>query len=480
MKRYRLGLMAVAMLIALVWTGCGTDQGVVAPSGESAIEPAAKLTGLDRAMEVQERNTERLMTIAGIVGTATGIDADGNPVVKVFTMRPGVAGIPGNLDGIPVAIEVTGMFVARTDPTARFPQPVPIGVSTGHPDITAGTIGCRVKDASGIVYALSNNHVYANSNMATIGDNVLQPGPYDGGQDPADAIGTLANFEPIQFNGPDNVIDAAVARSSTGDVGFATPTDAYGTPSPTTVGASIGLPVQKYGRTTAWTHGEVSEINVTVDVCYKMAGPFRCKEWARFVDQVAITSGDFSAGGDSGSLIVTDDANKNPVGLLFAGSDTRTLANPIAAVLQRFGVTIDDGSGQGNIPPTADFSYTTSDLTVTFTDQSSDPDGSIVSWNWNFGDGNASTEQTPVHTYGTSGTYTITLTVTDNDGVMDDVSQAATVSTGGGRHNPDRDRLQGQGSPEGGSGVEWGNVSKCRYISGWQSYGDHRKRWFPH
>jgi hypothetical protein len=84
---------------------------------------------------------------------------------------------------------------------------------------------------------------------------------------------------------------------------------------------------------------------VTVDVCYETRGPFRCVKLARFVDQIAITDGTFSAGGDSGSLIVTADDKKNPVGLLFAGSDMHTIANPIGLVLDRFNVTIDDGSG---------------------------------------------------------------------------------------------------------------------------------------
>ncbi len=110
--------------------------------------------------------------------------------------------------------------------------------------------------------------------------------------------------------------------------------------------------MQKYGRTTGLTHGTVSEISVTVNVCYE--GFVVCTKWARFVDQIAITDGTFSGGGDSGSLIVTHDANKYPVGLLFAGSSTRTIANPIGPVLQRFNVTIDDGSGggsPGNSPP---------------------------------------------------------------------------------------------------------------------------------
>jgi PKD repeat protein len=69
-----------------------------------------------------------------------------------------------------------------------------------------------------------------------------------------------------------------------------------------------------------------------------------------------------------------------------------------------------------NDSPTAKYSFTTSDLTVTFNDQSSDSDGSIVSWNWDFGDGSTSTAQNPSHIYDGAGTYNVTLTVTDNDG----------------------------------------------------------------
>ncbi len=95
--------------------------------------------------------------------------------------------------------------------------------------------------------------------------------------------------------------------------------------------------VMKYGRTTGQTKGRIDAINVTVDVNYGSPGV------ARFVEQIFITPGGFSAGGDSGSLVVGQRRSdeRKPVGLLFAGSIFGTIANPIDAVLSRFSVTID-------------------------------------------------------------------------------------------------------------------------------------------
>jgi hypothetical protein len=307
---------------------------------------------VQEAIGVQHRHHNWLMRIPDVVGTGVGVGPDGLPVIKVFTKAYGVKGIPEWLESTPVQVEVTGMVVALGDTTARY-RPAPIGVSTGHPDITAGTIGARVKDTSGNVYALSNNHVYANQNEANIGDIVLQPGSYDGGVYPGDQIGTLYDFMPIDFSfAGENYVDAAIALSSPSDLSNATLEDGYGVPNSQIAAASIGLPVQKYGRTTLLTHGQVSAINVYVEVCYQQFWGF-CIKSAYFFDQIQISGSGFSGGGDSGSLIVTDDANKNPVGLLFAGSDTSTFANRIDFVLDAFGVTIDDGTAAMPEPPAA-------------------------------------------------------------------------------------------------------------------------------
>ena len=110
---------------------------------------------------------------------------------------------------------------------------------------------------------------------------------------------------------------------------------------------AIGDKVTKYGRTTGSTKGKIIGVNFTVDVGYGGGNI------ARFDDQIIIDPGTFSAGGDSGSLIVHDKSTKGktvdpdvgkPVGLLFAGSQTVTIGNPIGTVLTAFGVTVDDGN----------------------------------------------------------------------------------------------------------------------------------------
>ena len=194
----------------------------------------------ERVKEVQARHTAKLMAKKGVVGTAVGLNDDGQYAVLILLAKPGVTGIPKKLEDVAARPVVTGEFYALVDRTARFPRPVPTGVSTGHPDITAGTIGCRVTDGT-CVYALSNNHVYANENLASIGDPVIQPGTYDGGTSPADDIGTLEDFEPIVFHPQaNNKIDAAIALSSTDELDNATPSDGYGIPSSTTADATLG------------------------------------------------------------------------------------------------------------------------------------------------------------------------------------------------------------------------------------------------
>ena len=333
---------------------------------------------IGQAIRVQGRISAQLMATPGVVGTGVGLNLAGHPAIRVYTVTPEVA-IPGSADGVGIQRVVTGLIAARAcqdtgNPAERCNRPVPIGVSVGHPAVTAGTIGARVTNGSA-VFALSNNHVLANSNNATVGDSALQPGTYDGGQDPADKIGTLSAWKPISFSASAcsgvtsdsdcNTIDAAIALTTTGNLGVATLPSGYGTPSASTVSPSIGQSVTKCGRTTGCTTGTVAEINVTIDVCYKPRGLFSCARdgVARFVNQIGVSDGTFSAGGDSGSLIVTT-STKNPVGLLFAGGSSRTYANEIDRVLGNFSVTIDtDGTPPppDTIPPAPPTGLTATD-----------------------------------------------------------------------------------------------------------------------
>src|SRR5262249_15890474 len=107
--------------------------------------------------------------------------------------------------------------------------------------------------------------------------------------------------------------------------------------------ALLNLNVQKYGRTTKLTKGRITGINAQVDVCYEVLFIF-CVKSAHYVDQLIIGQPGFSGGGESGWLIVNDDTDRHPVALLFAGSDTETIANRIDLVLKYFGVTVDGGA----------------------------------------------------------------------------------------------------------------------------------------
>jgi len=325
--------------------------------GGPALDRSPSQLSLQAAFAAQAQVTEEWLNRPGVVGTAVGLGPGGQAVVKVYVTAVGTAALPESVAGVPVSMVLTEAFVSfadppagmalaareeAVDPKAGFPRPVPIGVSTGHPDITAGTIGARVTDGNRI-FALSNNHVFANNNAGREGDNLLQPGVADGGSNPDDALATLYDFEPIQFCGgitcPFNRLDAALALTTADDLGMETPEDGYGRPRRETMEATLGMKVQKYGRTTGHTVGRVTGINAIVDVNYRTGS-------ARFEGQIIISDGSFSTGGDSGSLIVTKGllaADRRPVGLLFAGSTSTTIANPIDLVLDRFGVRVDGG-----------------------------------------------------------------------------------------------------------------------------------------
>lgn len=354
----------------------GSGDAMAAEAAESEAE--AFLSGIDSQLLAVKAELEKLL--ASISGDATGAQSQaamdsnivgvgiglgdgtsmagspGDPVLEVYTLEPessgelrarlaSVAGVSALADSdFPIHAVHTGVIDAQ--PHRMRLRPAPGGISCGHVAITAGTLGCLVRGRSAPrinrLMVLSNNHVLANTNAGPLGASILQPGPFDGGKHPADQIAVLERFVPINFAaGSANIVDCAT--------GWAWPDRVrrelmyisggvirYFRVGATPVAAVLGMPVGKSGRTTQLTNGRVTAVGVTINVNF---GGGRV---ARFTNQIAVRSpsGNFSAGGDSGSLIWTWDARRAPVALLFAGGGGTTFGNPIASVLARLDVQL--------------------------------------------------------------------------------------------------------------------------------------------
>ena len=222
-------------------------------------------------------------------------------------------------------------------------RPLRPGASVGHYKITAGTIGAiATEKKSGRSVILSNNHVLANENAAKAGDAILQAGAFDGGKRPKDTVAKLTKFVNLSTKRP-NLIDAACAAVQKT---VAVDPDNY-----EGIGTLRGLrtdlvhpdlAVTKLGRTTGVTRGRISAIEVDGVVIEYDIGDIS------FDGQIEIESagaGAFSAGGDSGSLIL--DGDNRACALLFAGSESGgsngrglTYANPIGVVLDRLAIQL--------------------------------------------------------------------------------------------------------------------------------------------
>jgi hypothetical protein len=245
---------------------------------------------------------------------------------------------------IPLTVRHSGLFEAQ--PHRMKARPAPGGVSVGHFKITAGTLGClaigRSAPRNNRLMILSNNHVLANSNNAVYGDNILQPGRADNGQNPADRVAILERFAPIKFGGATNYVDAAtgwawpdrVRRELLYPSGSGFSLFRIGsTPQHPALGDEVG----KTGRTTQLTQGRVTQVNVAVNVNYGSAGI------AHFKGQFIVQGNGgrtFSAPGDSGSVIWKWQTGLPPVGLLFAGGGGYTIGSPMPWVTQLLDINL--------------------------------------------------------------------------------------------------------------------------------------------
>src|SRR5215475_2545968 len=220
--------------------------------------------------------------------------------------------------------------------------PIELGTSGGNVNdaskafCCSGTLGALIQDSSGNHYILSNNHVLAdtetkvNSGSAPFNDAVSQPGLVDvacnANSANSNIVAHVTNWVPL---GTHNV-DAAIAEVVPGDVSGSIL--GIGPVSATVATPSVGEAVAKSGRTTQLTCSSISAVDTAVRVRYQDGCGKGRKFSIIYTGQVLIGSNSFSAGGDSGSLIV-DQSTLQPVGLLYAGSSTVTIANPASDVL---------------------------------------------------------------------------------------------------------------------------------------------------
>ena len=217
-------------------------------------------------------------------------------------------------------------------------RPISLGTSGGNVNdksrafCCSGTLGALVTK-NGSLYILSNNHVLGRADKASQGEDVSQPGLIDSGcRVSSESI--VADFSEAAPLGQKNV-DAALAAVKPGQVDpngsildIDGPISNIWEKTPT-----VGRAVMKSGRTTGFTMGSISSISTDVNVQYQSGCGSGKKFTISYNDQIVIGGSGFSAGGDSGSLIVSNDSCKRPVGLLFAGSSTATIANPIGDVI---------------------------------------------------------------------------------------------------------------------------------------------------
>jgi len=227
--------------------------------------------------------------------------------------------------------------------------PVELGTSGGNADDKSGRFCCggtlgSLLIRNGSFYILSNNHVLARSDQATPGEPISQPGIIETNCSTVgtNTVANLTSFVNLQASGTN--VDAAIALIVPGAVDLTgnilmlgnTATGSAPDAGPPHQGrgipASIGEPVAKSGRTTGLTCSTVSVTSLRTSVTYQTQCNGGTSFTVTYSNQISVAGGGFSAGGDSGSLIV-DEGTADPVALLYGGSDTDTVGNPVGDVL---------------------------------------------------------------------------------------------------------------------------------------------------
>ena len=320
-------------------------------------------------MELQAQVTPALLA-EGMLGTAVGLDENDQPALIVYVDRDGPSAAEaaqahsGSVHGIKVKVELTDKFRAMrgnapakgggggVSHTAKQTPPIQLGTSGGWSlDLAngyccGGTLGSLVQ-VNGVQYILSNYHVFesdivpgGNGNVAATGDPIIQPGLIDVScnVNNAQSVGTLVKVSSLS----DNNVDCSVAQVVSGMVRTDGAILEIGAISSQTVAAALKQAVKKSGRTSGLTSSTVSGLNANVSVTYDNECAGGAAFTKTFTGQIIISNrGGFLKAGDSGSLMVQNAAtNPKAVGLLFAGSSTLAVANPIGDVLTFLGGTL--------------------------------------------------------------------------------------------------------------------------------------------
>jgi hypothetical protein len=364
------GIFVFLVTVSIVWIGCETrhDTPVQPQTSQGRVVLDKENPQVRSVMAVQDRYTSDIMANTNVVGTATGLTDEGRLAVLVYLQEPvtgkvlgkGVAsdGIPDRLEDVPVVLQVTGEFKAfkggpgggGVSHTAKQTPPIQLGTSGGwRYDLAngyccGGTLGSLVR-IGGTQYVLSNWHVLmsdivsgGNGRVAEAGDPVIQPGLIDVSCNANNAqnVATLQGTHSL----PSSNVDAALAQVISGMVRTDGAILEVGTISSNTVAASINQAVKKSGRTTGLTRSTVSGLNATIRVTYSNECAGGTAFTKTYTGQIVMNNNGskFLNSGDSGSLMVEDvDTNPRAVGLLYAGSSTSAIANPIGDVLAFFG-----------------------------------------------------------------------------------------------------------------------------------------------
>lgn len=344
------------LLVFSFVAGCSdTNESLNAPAdaGQQSVLLSKSNPQIQMVMAAQDRHTPSLMKDPLVTGTATGLTENGEPAIIVYLESDhGGKAVPESIEGIPVRKVVSGKIMmlrgSSSGHMARYPRPIPLGVSGGnskdfaYPYCCSGTLGGLVTDGSK-QYILSNRHVFAGDqaasandpDVAEVGQEINQPGLIDVNCSDisADYVAWLTTWAAESAN-----VDCALAEVMSGMVDPMGSILEVGVLSSQTLDAYVGLAIKKSGRTTGLTRGTVTAINGS----FTVGGSDECggeSTTAYYTGQIVITGRKISNSGDSGALVVEDvTTNPRAVALLFAGGRNTAICNPIDEVLSYLGV----------------------------------------------------------------------------------------------------------------------------------------------